>query len=113
MEGEADRFAAEFLMPEREIRSDLRPPLTIARLAALKPYWKVSMAALARRAWNVGTIDQNRYRRLFTELSGCSVIAGPSRARFQPRRQRLRAPSLTPTSVTCPTRWATSLRLGG
>jgi Zn-dependent peptidase ImmA (M78 family) len=68
MEAEADRFAAEFLMPAREVRSDLQPPLTIARLAALKPYWKVSIAALARRARDLGTIDQNRYRRLFTEL---------------------------------------------
>lgn len=55
MEKEADAFAAEFLMPEREIKPQLRN-LSLVRLAALKPYWRVSMAALLYRAGEVDAI---------------------------------------------------------
>jgi len=68
MEGEADRFAAEFLMPAAEISSQLHE-LTLPKLAALKEYWRVSMAALIRRAHDLGRIDDRRYRNLFTEMS--------------------------------------------
>ena len=46
-EKEADRFAAEFLMPAREIRPDLQG-LSLPKLAFLKQRWKVSMQALIR-----------------------------------------------------------------
>jgi Zn-dependent peptidase ImmA (M78 family) len=49
IEDEADRFAAEFLMPEREIYNDLQD-LDIAKLANLKRYWKISMLDLLKRA---------------------------------------------------------------
>jgi Zn-dependent peptidase ImmA (M78 family)/DNA-binding XRE family transcriptional regulator len=55
MEHQADRFASEFLMPEREIRSSL-VRLNLRKLASLKPYWKVSMQALLYRARDLGTI---------------------------------------------------------
>jgi len=55
MEREADEFAAEFLMPERDIRHQLSY-VTLAKLAALKPYWRVSMNALLKRASDLGTI---------------------------------------------------------
>lgn len=67
-EREADRFAAEFLMPEREIASQLRP-LGMAKLATLKAYWRVSMAALIRRAFTLEKLSERQYRRLYTELS--------------------------------------------
>ncbi|QDV91789.1 Helix-turn-helix domain protein [Phycisphaerae bacterium RAS2] len=67
-EAEADRFASEFLMPAREIASELHD-LTIPRLAALKQYWKVSMAALIRRAYDLEKISERSYRHLFTKLS--------------------------------------------
>jgi Zn-dependent peptidase ImmA (M78 family)/DNA-binding XRE family transcriptional regulator len=67
MEEEADRFAAEFLMPAREIRSHLRD-LTLEKLASLKPYWKVAMSALLQQAQRLGEITERRYRTLWTEM---------------------------------------------
>jgi Zn-dependent peptidase ImmA (M78 family) len=49
MEKEADLFAAELLMPARDVAPSLQP-LTLSKLADLKMYWKVSMASLIYRA---------------------------------------------------------------
>lgn len=68
MEAEADEFAAEFLMPAREIAPHLRP-LSIERLPELKLFWRVSMAALLRRAKGLRRISSTQYKRLFTQLS--------------------------------------------
>ncbi len=67
-EQEADRFAAEFLMPGAEIAAHLRP-ISVKKAAALKPYWKVAMAALIKRSFDLGLIGEAYYRKLFTELS--------------------------------------------
>lgn len=67
-EREADAFAAEFLMPEREVKPGLRA-LTMAKLGPLKQYWKVSMAALIKRAHDLGQINGRQYRRFFTKLN--------------------------------------------
>ena len=68
MEGQADRFAAEYLMPAREIKSSLRN-LRLEQLPALKLHWKVSMIALVKRAFDLGQLSARRYRSLCTELS--------------------------------------------
>ncbi len=68
MEEQADRFAAEFLMPARELGPRLRK-LSLHRLPDLKCQWKVSMAALIKRAFDLGEITQRHYRSLFTQLS--------------------------------------------
>lgn len=68
IESEADRFAAEFLMPAKEIKPHLAG-LSIQRAAAIKPHWKVSMAALVRRSRDVGAITERHYRTLFQRLS--------------------------------------------
>lgn len=67
-EAEADAFASAFLMPEREISSDLSN-LTIPRAAQLKPYWRTSMQALIYRAHALKQISTSQYRRLFTQIS--------------------------------------------
>ncbi len=59
MEREADRFAAEFLMPERDIKPHLSY-VDIPRLASMKPYWRVAMSALLYRAAELKTIDSRR-----------------------------------------------------
>lgn len=61
MEQEANSFAAELLMPADEIRPQLMNA-TLPRLAALKPYWRTSMAALLHRAGDLGTISERTYR---------------------------------------------------
>lgn len=68
MEREADRFAAELLMPAHDIAPDLTS-LSFVNLVKLKPYWKVSMAALATRAHDIGKITDRQYRSLFEQLS--------------------------------------------
>ncbi len=68
VEEQADRFAAEFLLPERDVRSDLTD-LTLAKLAQLKLYWKTSMAALLKRAEDLGTITTYRARQLWSQMS--------------------------------------------
>ena len=67
-EAEADRFASELLMPAAEIRAELHN-LSLARLVALKQRWRVSMAALVRRARDVGTISDHEYKMLNIEFS--------------------------------------------
>lgn len=67
-EREADEFAAEFLMPKREIKPDLRS-LTMAKLGPLKQYWKVSMAAVIKRAHDLNQITERQYRRFFMKLN--------------------------------------------
>lgn len=69
IENEANRFAAEFLMPEASIRSELSGRVTLQELAALKPRWKVAMQALARRAFDLEIVSERKYRSLMTQFS--------------------------------------------
>jgi len=68
MESQADEFASEFLMPESEIRPYLRD-LSLEKLATLKQYWKVSMAALLKRASDLSEITTRQARNLWTQMS--------------------------------------------
>ncbi|MFH1924334.1 MAG: XRE family transcriptional regulator [Planctomycetota bacterium] len=68
MEREADRFAAELLMPEDEIKHQLRG-LSLHKLPDLKMQWRVSMAAIVMRAGNLGQITQRHSRTLFAQLA--------------------------------------------
>jgi Zn-dependent peptidase ImmA (M78 family)/transcriptional regulator with XRE-family HTH domain len=74
MEQEADQFAAELLMPREDIRKFLRN-ITLQGAALLKPHWKVSMAALIRRAKDLGEITERQYTRLCAGLSALGYRA--------------------------------------
>ena len=71
-EDQAQRFAAEFLMPASEIEQ-LLPKTTTdrgwARLAQLKEHWGVSMAALLFRARFLGVMAEVSYRNAMISLS--------------------------------------------
>jgi Zn-dependent peptidase ImmA (M78 family)/transcriptional regulator with XRE-family HTH domain len=67
MEDEANRFAAELLMPADDVRTNLEP-VNLPKLAALKSYWKVSMAALLKRASDLGTISARQARSLWVKM---------------------------------------------
>ena len=67
IEREADRFAAEFLMPAAAIRPQLQT-ISLAKLAALKPHWKVAMAALLKRASDLGTIAPRQRNYLWMQM---------------------------------------------
>ena len=68
VEGEADRFAAEFLLPRDEVARQLHD-LTLERAAVLKQTWKVSMAAIIRQAHRLECITPTRYKNLNLSLS--------------------------------------------
>ncbi len=67
-EDEANAFAGALLMPAREIKKDLAH-LTLAKLADLKRYWKVSMQALIMRAHDLGAITDRQKRSFYMRLS--------------------------------------------
>jgi Zn-dependent peptidase ImmA (M78 family)/transcriptional regulator with XRE-family HTH domain len=67
MELEANQFAAELLMPEREIGPYLFD-LTLPKLASLKPYWRVSMNALLKRACELRTITERQRSYLWMQM---------------------------------------------
>lgn len=67
---EADRFAAEFLMPEIDIKGFFRS-LDLPKLARLKPQWKVSMQALLKKACDLGEVSERKKRTLWVEMGKC------------------------------------------
>lgn len=67
-EDEANRFAAEFLMPAHQITPYL-DNLSLGKLAALKLQWRVSMAALLKRAQTLSTITPAQAKRLWIQMS--------------------------------------------
>ncbi|MCJ7778566.1 MAG: XRE family transcriptional regulator [Sedimentisphaerales bacterium] len=67
MEDEANRFASAFLMPKNEIVLDL-VPFSLERAVELKRKWKVSIAAIMMRAFDLGVISHSQKRRYFTNL---------------------------------------------
>jgi Zn-dependent peptidase ImmA (M78 family) len=68
-EKQANRFAAELLMPQRQIRDQLHGQIDVTLLLELKAQWKVSMWALLRRAHTLGIISDWQYRSLAVEMS--------------------------------------------
>jgi len=68
-EQEANAFASAFLLPEDALRPDIRPPVTIRTLAALKAKWLVSMQALVMRARDISRISESAKKRLFIRMS--------------------------------------------
>lgn len=68
MEKEAMKFAAEFLMPEYDIKPQFRR-VTLPTLATLKKVWRVSMQALLYRARELRAITARHYKYLMSKLS--------------------------------------------
>lgn len=69
-EAEAFEFAAEFLMPESQIKHNLPARLSLEILADQKRIWKVSMAAVLYWAEQLGRITQNQSRYIWAQYSG-------------------------------------------
>lgn len=71
MEEEADEFAAELLMPEAELRPQFARlgDIRLQDLKNLKLYWKVSIAALLKHAYDLGFISDNRKRYMWSCMS--------------------------------------------
>jgi Zn-dependent peptidase ImmA (M78 family)/transcriptional regulator with XRE-family HTH domain len=62
-EQEADRFAAELLMPAQDIEPLLPARLDLAYLFEVQKVWGVSVHALLRRSHDLGVIGESLYRR--------------------------------------------------
>ena len=69
LESQANQFAAEFLMPEAIIRSELVQPVTLTSLSNLKLRWGVSIQALIKRAHDLTIITPRQYRYLHEHVS--------------------------------------------
>lgn len=67
VEDEANNFASEFLMPERDCLRDLYG-ISYNKLGLLKSYWGVSKAFIIRRAKTLGVINESTYKYLIIEL---------------------------------------------
>jgi Zn-dependent peptidase ImmA (M78 family) len=66
----AQAFASELLAPAKEVRPQLASaPITPSRLLQLKATWRMSAAALLRRAVDLAVISDSRYRTLNTQTS--------------------------------------------
>lgn len=70
---EANHFAAEFLMPEDEIRKDFAGDITVALLGELKRKWKVSMISLLYRADDLGFVTPNQKRYILQQFNQLQI----------------------------------------
>lgn len=79
-------FAAEFLMPERDIKHELTD-LTLDRLVGLKLRWKVSMQALLKRAQDLGVIAIRKARYLWMQMGRAGYrLREPAESYVAPER---------------------------
>ena len=69
MEEEANRFASALLIPRRDIRPYLLDKVSIAKLASLKPIWRVSMAALLMQCQSSGGVSEAQAQYLWRQMS--------------------------------------------
>jgi Zn-dependent peptidase ImmA (M78 family)/transcriptional regulator with XRE-family HTH domain len=72
VEDQANRFAAELLLPEAGIRADLPKTMNAAAwqtLARLKEHWGTSIQALLYRARRLGTLTEVSYRNAMNTLT--------------------------------------------
>jgi Zn-dependent peptidase ImmA (M78 family)/transcriptional regulator with XRE-family HTH domain len=71
MEDEADAFAAEFLFPAVDAKAEFARMGTVrfAQLLALKPYWKISVAAMIMRARQLNAVTDYGAKKLWIDRS--------------------------------------------
>lgn len=65
---QADAFAREFLLPQRDIAADMQD-MSLGKAIRLKPKWRVSMQALINCAKEHQTISPRKHQWLYTQLS--------------------------------------------
>lgn len=73
-EEQAHRFAAAFLLPESTFRRDvIAGPYSLPYYKQLKQKWKVSMAAMIRRAYTLNIISADDYQILVRTMQRRSI----------------------------------------
>ncbi len=83
---EANLFAAEFLMPEKDIAHDLKD-LSLAKLGELKRKWKVSMQSLVYRANDLELISDNQKHYLLKQFNQQNIRRREPKELDVPREQ--------------------------
>ncbi|MFC0268546.1 helix-turn-helix domain-containing protein [Kushneria aurantia] len=68
-EKEADQFASNFLMPPEDVKDHLPIVRNLDQLIDAKKRWRVSVAALARKCFDLGILTDWRYRAICQEIS--------------------------------------------
>lgn len=68
-ERDANRFASAFLLPKEPFLAECPRWLNFEHLYELKRRWGVSVAALVRRAYDLGVFSEATYRRAFVRLN--------------------------------------------
>lgn len=68
-EKEADAFASAFLLPQVPFVAECPRRLTWGRLREMKKRWGVSLAAIVRRAFDLGIYSEATYRRAYVYLN--------------------------------------------
>ncbi len=68
-EREANAFASAFLMPRASVLANAPHMATVDQLIRFKPYWTVSVAALAYRLRDIGLVSDWHYRTLCIEIA--------------------------------------------
>lgn len=90
MERQAHYFAGAFLLPGETFSAELPPFPTLDTFLALKPRWKVSAAAMMKRASTLGLLDErdelNLWKRRSSRFGG---KAEPLDADLPPEQPRL------------------------
>jgi Zn-dependent peptidase ImmA (M78 family)/transcriptional regulator with XRE-family HTH domain len=86
MEDEAYTFAAELLVPEKELRRDLiGGRVNLERLARLKAKWHVSMQFLLYQAGDIGCLTSHQSTYLWKQISRLGwKIREPAETEFAP-----------------------------
>lgn len=69
METEANDFAGELLLPEADVKILFSEPVSLYKLAAMKPEWRVSVQALLYRAGKLQAINDNTRNALWREIT--------------------------------------------
>ncbi len=68
-EAEAHRFAGALLLPKEAAREAMKAPLTLRDLMGVKATYGISIAASARRAWDLKLIGHEQYKSLNRQIS--------------------------------------------
>lgn len=69
LERQADAFASALLLPKEPFAAECPRVLNWDRLLVMKDRWKVSLAAIVRRAYTLGVYSEATYRRAYVQLS--------------------------------------------
>ncbi|UFW75896.1 helix-turn-helix domain-containing protein [Bradyrhizobium sp. WU425] len=68
-EREANGFASAFLMPAKDVRSQIHRPVTILSILDAKRRWRVSAMALSYRLHQLGLLSDWRYKSIIMEAA--------------------------------------------